>query len=258
MDKLILNNTGGLLAVQEVYKYMQQCYAGAVGYITGMYGNNVILSGCDVVGGDISSGVVIINGELLPFIGGELKTGISLHISSANESYRHLAPQSFYLTRAAIPDDLGTPLASFVRLKKIADHYSDNANPHAVTKLQAGLGNLPNSISDSIELNDGNSLATSKAIFEAAKFPHIITGNLYIGNIGVPEDNHHTIVHNAGTADYTAILTASSTNLTNFQEWYACMRVTEKRANEMDIHLWEGYTYSAQQITVHYLLLKTL
>lgn len=40
----------------------------------GMGGNSYILSGCDVVGGAASSGVVVIDGEILPFEGGMVET----------------------------------------------------------------------------------------------------------------------------------------------------------------------------------------
>jgi uncharacterized protein YfeS len=46
----------------------------------------------------------------------------------------------------------------------LTGHEADHTNPHAVTKLQVGLGTLPNAKSDSITLNDTNTLATSKAV----------------------------------------------------------------------------------------------
>ena len=44
------------------------------------------------------------------------------------------------------------------------EHPKKKDNPHEVTKEQVGLGQLPNKKSDSLELDDSNSLATSKAV----------------------------------------------------------------------------------------------
>lgn len=68
-----------------------------------------------------------------------------------------------------------------VALQVVIDrHIADKKNPHRVTKEQIGLGNLPNSVSDSIDLDDPNTLATSKAVHdlnEAIKNnPNIGTG----------------------------------------------------------------------------------
>ena len=46
----------------------------------------------------------------------------------------------------------------------LINHKNDKDNPHEVTKQQVGLGNLPNKKSDSVTLNDSESLATSKAV----------------------------------------------------------------------------------------------
>ena len=46
----------------------------------------------------------------------------------------------------------------------LLNHKNDKSNPHEVTKTQVGLGNLPNKKSDSVTLDDSNSLATSKAV----------------------------------------------------------------------------------------------
>ncbi len=43
-------------------------------------------------------------------------------------------------------------------------HAALTNNPHSVTKIQVGLGNIPNAKSDEITLNDSNILATSKSI----------------------------------------------------------------------------------------------
>lgn len=56
---------------------------------------------------------------------------------------------------------------NFVALQKVVDlHVKDNTNPHKVTKEQIGLGTLPNKVSNSIDLDDPNTLASSKAVHD--------------------------------------------------------------------------------------------
>lgn len=58
-----------------------------------------------------------------------------------------------------VMDDLGDTAST------LSSHIGNTSNPHAVTKTQVGLGNIPNLISDSINQDNSNSLATSKAVY---------------------------------------------------------------------------------------------
>lgn len=49
---------------------------------------------------------------------------------------------------------------------EIGQHRQNTNNPHGVTKTQIGLDQLPNLKSDSTNYNNGNSLATSKAVYD--------------------------------------------------------------------------------------------
>lgn len=50
-------------------------------------------------------------------------------------------------------------------LQRFNLHASNESNPHNVDKYDVGLGNLPNAKSDSTELNNSNTLSTSKAVY---------------------------------------------------------------------------------------------
>lgn len=49
----------------------------------------------------------------------------------------------------------------------VSGHADRTDNPHGVTKEQVGLGNIPNAISDSFNLNNPDCLATAKAVYDA-------------------------------------------------------------------------------------------
>lgn len=77
------------------------------------------------------------------------------HINDTNNPHNVTAKQ------------LGVPsLEEFTdSMEELNSHLLDNNNPHKVTKIQVGLSNIPNSISDSTDLDSNETLATSKAVF---------------------------------------------------------------------------------------------
>jgi hypothetical protein len=61
---------------------------------------------------------------------------------------------------------LRTLLNAKADYEQLQSHLADHANPHAVTKVQIGLGNLPNALSDAINLNSSETLASSAAVYQ--------------------------------------------------------------------------------------------
>ena len=78
------------------------------------------------------------------------------------------------------------------------EHPKKKENPHKVSKEQVGLGKIPNKKSDAIDLDDGESLATSKAVkvlnqlFES----HAKDDGIHLGR---PWVNHTIAVARVGT-----------------------------------------------------------
>jgi hypothetical protein len=77
------------------------------------------------------------------------------------------------------------------------DHIQNTSNPHAVTKTQVGLGNIPNAISNSYQQNDPNKLATSKAVHDLwlANTRILLVGVQNIGTIPPNTGVEVTITH---------------------------------------------------------------
>lgn len=76
MNKRIdFSQLGGNAIDQDSFSFMQDSYRGAFAAIAKMIGNNVIITGMNVVGGNISDGWLVYNGELMPFVGGVLGAG---------------------------------------------------------------------------------------------------------------------------------------------------------------------------------------
>lgn len=84
---------------------------------------------------------------------------------------------------------VGTLESNYTTLNaNLASHTGNTNNPHNVTKAQVGLGNLPNSKSDSTTTDDSNILATAKAVYDLRAAMTSL-----IGNHTTRQDNPHNV-----------------------------------------------------------------
>lgn len=77
---------GGFPITQDVLDFMQQSYRGAFGALASIIGSATILSGVVVNTGTntVSNGWIVYNGELMPFVGGTLSSGVVVRESGQN------------------------------------------------------------------------------------------------------------------------------------------------------------------------------
>ncbi|EFS97096.1 hypothetical protein HMPREF1977_1586 [Capnocytophaga ochracea F0287] len=83
MNSINVNQTGGFPLTTNVLSYMQNAYK-IFNAMSGISGDLIILSGCEVVGNTVSDGVVAIEGEIYPFQGTTL--GSHVFIKEVNTS----------------------------------------------------------------------------------------------------------------------------------------------------------------------------
>ena len=83
MNSINVNQTGGFPLTTDVLSYMQNAYK-IFNAMSGISGDLIILSGCEVVGNTVSDGVVAIEGEIYPFQGTTL--GSHVFIKEVNTS----------------------------------------------------------------------------------------------------------------------------------------------------------------------------
>ncbi len=128
MDKLQFNHPGGFPLDTDTLKKMQDAWNVLALLATG-FGDNIILSGCEAPytqGGApgipmITDGVIILNGELLPFDGG-LAFENNIKVVDIPENIILETGESvvFRKKRVAKLSPTGTPLNDFIRLKNLA------------------------------------------------------------------------------------------------------------------------------------------
>lgn len=227
--KIDFTKLNGYGFTQETLAFMQDAYNAALAGIAKIAGDMVIVSGMTDSGVAVSDGWVLVNGELLPFAGGNKQTYFIIQETSGTRKFQDDTVKPVWTTRQArFGSGAGQiPFANLVRLSSIRTlqsslstlalalnnlsdelntHEADYNNPHDVDKEQVGLGNLPNKKSDSYTLDDTNSLATSKAVHDAFLSNKIAAvGSKYYGDLSGGDKNFQ-ITHNANiTGSYVAI-----------------------------------------------------
>ncbi|RAJ75542.1 hypothetical protein CLV59_109156 [Chitinophaga dinghuensis] len=223
-------NLGGFPLTQDLLLYMQSSYRDAISGMAKVCGNNVIVSGMEDNGTSFSDGWIVLDGELLPFVGGPKQSTFIVVDDKNNEIFEDGVSRTVYFTRYARFGSGGRPITDLFRLSTIgalqsnltelnnnlttlnsnyALHAANKSNPHGVTKQQVGLGNLPNAVSDDPTLNDSNVLATTRATAKASKIVRTATVDI-TGSINSTGDDAITNINIAGGIVSGAYLVAGS------------------------------------------------
>ncbi|MGN7787428.1 hypothetical protein ACTJIJ_23040 [Niabella sp. 22666] len=153
MNKTNFTNVGGLKTYQNVFAFEQNAMHQALLTICKAIGDNVIIEGVELAAGVLSSGLIVMGDELLPFNGGANQGYIAIQQAVQNKPYADTVSRPLYYTRVAVPATTGVPLDDFVRISTLRE--------------LAGLENAPGlSIekSDEINLDDSVKVATPKAV----------------------------------------------------------------------------------------------
>lgn len=134
MDVIKLFSGGFPLTVERL-RFLQNTYKKAFSDLSNIAGTgNIIIKGVNLSGGNLSDGVVIIDGEIFPFIGGPLADTVRIKETSVNVPYNEDADNDGALdtkaadtVREAVPSDASDPaftadeylLSSFVRVPSL-------------------------------------------------------------------------------------------------------------------------------------------
>lgn len=117
MNRYDFTQAGGFPLDQGVLKFLQEAI-GTASLAASLAGPLSILSGCEVVGGNMAAGYVCINGEILPFITGAISAKIIIQEVATPVVFQDGSPKVIKYVRSARFGDDGTanyPYASFKR-----------------------------------------------------------------------------------------------------------------------------------------------
>jgi len=165
MNKLQISGNG-FPGTNKTWRFLQAALGDAISGIAGVLGDKVILGGVVVTGDQVSSGVIIYNGELYPFEAGTVGVDVSIVETVENADYKIDINNDnlfdnlpAYITKVAKCGTGGIvtfPFAELVRLTRLQDVFSGDYNdlnnlptpyvPQQATELEAGIMPLASSI----------------------------------------------------------------------------------------------------------------
>ncbi len=192
MNKLILTHLGGLNIYQDTLGFMQDSYDRRILALASILGDNVIVSGVQELGPNVTSGWVIMNGELLPFTGGPVTAGwkIMKETTVDPESFADGAQQGVYEKNVArISNIEGTAYTSFFRLDTLKT---------VITVLNDLLDDFTTHTHAWSEITDKPTI------------PSITTGSFLVGNAPNADGNFLVNIPDQGTTNYRVLGTLVS------------------------------------------------
>lgn len=77
MNKLLLEAQRDFWFSTDALNFMQEAFAG-VEKLAGVLGDNYVVSGCTVTGASASPGVIVLNGRIMPFLGGTVSEFVKI------------------------------------------------------------------------------------------------------------------------------------------------------------------------------------
>lgn len=115
--RIDLTNLGGFPLEQDTLKFMQDSYDAAFQAVANLCGNKTILSGVVVAGGNVSSGWISYNNELLPFIGGAVGAQVVIAETATQATFEDGTVRDTYFTKTATCGSVGDfPFSDLVPL----------------------------------------------------------------------------------------------------------------------------------------------
>ena len=116
-NRIELSNTGGFPFDQDTLGFMQNGYSFLEEMTKAISGtDSCIVSGCNVIGANTSAGVVIINGELLPFEGGITGSKVAIIETVEEAEYEDLVLRPVYKQRKVSFSVTGLNWSDFKRI----------------------------------------------------------------------------------------------------------------------------------------------
>jgi hypothetical protein len=142
MDKIDFSFAGGFPLETDTLDFLQNSYIQLQELAKAIAGNfPCILSGCEVNGSVVSPGSVIINGEVLPFVGGSLNTYVNIFETVKEKEFKSGGFKPIYFSRQVQFSNSGILWSSMIRIEELV------VNQNKIRKSITNLGRM-NSVND--------------------------------------------------------------------------------------------------------------
>lgn len=204
---------GGYRLKQATFQKIQETYFWILKSFIGLLQipdtGNYIISGCQVVGANITSGIMYIDGELCPFSGGvgTLSTKIKKNISISSLVFKNGTSENVFRQTTAIIDASGVELSLFQRIPVVLDANYVHTDNNFTAALLAKLNGIENGAEVNVRTNwnEINPLSDAYLIGKPTIQNILYSGEQLIGNFpsGGVETARMTIPFpSVGTTDY--------------------------------------------------------
>lgn len=222
MNKVNFEQTGGFPLEINTLSFLQSAY-GQLSGLAGLGGQSYILNGCTVAGGNVTNGTIVVDGEVLPFIGGPKLARVIIEETVEEKTFEDGVSKPVYYTRVAKMSASGGVI-DFDSLKRVTSliELKDSIVQQEVIKFNPILyGNAQGSITDAkcymfkmgrfvsfygfLRYTWANNEASIDG-FGISGFPQFIAPSSPMGfcNVRVwPNDNHAVVEYNSsGRLDF--------------------------------------------------------
>jgi microcystin-dependent protein len=197
---------GGFPLTQDTMEFLQESYNDVFGVLTGIAGKYIILTGVtEVTPNNYSNGWLIIDGEIVPFIGGLGQPSIIVDQTTENYTFRNNIIRPVIIQRVArFALSGGTAFSSFNRLSLTSlKTYIDNVNTianNAQTTANTALAAVGTFSAGMIMMWAGNpgSVPTGWRLCDGLDGRPNLKGRFIVGYDGGDGD-YDTIGKNGGT-----------------------------------------------------------
>lgn len=123
MNKIDFSHLGGMPVTQDRLDFLQQSYTAGFTAIAKLCGDKTILQGVENSGGTVSDGWIVINGEILPFVGGALAANVIIVETPTSYTFADGSSHDVEFVRYATLGSLGgfpfTDLITLLSLKHV-------------------------------------------------------------------------------------------------------------------------------------------
>lgn len=266
MIKIDYTQPGGFPLEQPVLDKMQRSYYDAlrafIGYLKIPDVGNYVIHGCDIVGPDITPGMLWIDGDLCTFAGvvGTDATKIKKAIVTTTAEFENGSTLAVFTETIAQVDAAGTALSAFIRFYPVYDQNYVHTDFNFTAALLTKLNGIEALAQKNVQTDWNVINPLSDAYFKnRPKIAEILKmSSVLIGDVGTSDLNPDTTItayfESVGTADYQVVptLMAQGSGNANNDVSYCILLKTH---NSFTISL-KGYSSDIQNLMLEYTLLK--
>ncbi len=234
-QRINFTNTGGFPFTQDTLAFMQDSYRTCLAALAELCGDKVIVAGVVVAGGNATPGWIVYNGELIPFLGGAVTTGVVVVETSQSLVFEDNIARPVLFTKVA---QFGQP-ATF--------NFSELARLDTLKTLNQSLADLVDAFATHTHsYNDLTELPFGKIVYAATR---------QIGNIAATDATYIESIPDQGNNNYLVIGTMRGNSANPALDNDVSFVVTGKTATQFTISIRE-YEPATQDLTFEYIIVK--